>query len=398
MRSLLVPTIAEALEYGYGALANPDDLYLSPQWLKVEEKIGLVQSPSYILCLAGEGHSPVVAAAWAFLVDEANWWPFVRIDMVFSKLLDERNIPVTPRTKEVLHSLLPNVVVGPFRGGTTSLRVHPDISAELARVAAAEILSEIEIMARAEGLRSVALPYVPAENRPLRDALRESGYMEFGLAHNVSLLRIESQSFDGYLSGLDRHRKASIKAERRKIADSGVQIGLEELSRDLSQEMMPLEAQLFERYGHPRYPVGLMTRQYAIVASEYPGAALVITARSAGILRGFHSFIRTSNILYSRETGYDYAWKKSLPLYFEVVFYRTIELAMRSGIREIAYSFGSEQTKASRGCDLHQRVGYIKAFDAKSSAELECLCADLCSAGAVPALDVAVAEVGLPVR
>ena len=312
-----MPTIGEALDYGYGALADPDDLYLSPRWLQVEEEIGLARSPSYLLCLTGEGRSPAVAAAWAFLVDEANWWPFMRIDMVLSKLMDERRIPQTPRTSEVVRSLLPGVVVGPFRGGTTSLRIHPDLSDSLAHEAVAKEFSGIEAMARARGLRSVALPYIPAEDELLRYVLRESGYLDFGLAHNVAVLHLSGQSFDDYLSGLDRHRQFSIKAERRKIADADIQIGLEDLSSDLSQEMMPLEAQLFQRYGHPRYPAGLMTRQYAIVAEEYSGAAQVITARSAGILRGFHSFLRTDNVLYSRETGYDYAWKKSLPLYFE---------------------------------------------------------------------------------
>jgi uncharacterized protein len=370
MRSLLLPTIAKAMEYGYGTLADPDDLYLSPQWLKVEEDTGLAQSSFYMLCLTGEGRSPAVAATWAFSVDEANWWPFMRIDMVLSKFLEERQVPQTPRTRKTLQSLLPNVVVGPSRGGTTSLRIHPSLSDEMAHDAVAEMLAGIEATARTRGLSSVALPYISAEDVPLRDVLREFGYIEFGPVHNVAALHIKGQSFDDYVSGFDYRRQVSIKAERRKIADAGVQIGLEELNGGLSQEMMPLEAQLFARYGHPRYPIGLMTRQHAIVAKEYHGAAQVITARSAGILRGYHSLIRTNNVLYSRDCGYDYTWKKNLPLYFEVVFYSTIELAMRTGIREIAYSFGAEQTKASRGCDLYPRLGYIKALDAKTSDEL----------------------------
>jgi hypothetical protein len=377
MRSLLLPSSAAATEYGYGAVADPDNLYLSLQWLKVEEDTGLAQSPFYVLCLTGEGRSPAVAAAWGFSVDEANWWPFMRVDKMISRLLDERQVPQASQTASLLQSLLPNVFVGPSRGGTTSLCIHQGLSDEMAHSAVAEILAGIEAMARARGLSSIVLPYVSAEDMPLRDVLRESGYVEFGPVHNVAVLHVKGQSFDDYLSRFDYRRQVSIKAERRKIAHAGVQIGIEELSADLSQEMMPLEAQLFQRYGHPRYPIGLMTRQHAIVAKEYRGATRVITARSEGVLRGYHSLIRMNDVLYSRDCGYDYMWKKSLPLYFEVVFYSAIELAVRTGVREIAYSFGAEKVKVSRGCDLYPRLGYVKALDPEKSAELARLCADI---------------------
>jgi predicted N-acyltransferase len=148
--------------------------------------------------------------------------------------------------------------------------------------------------------------------------------------------------------------------------------------------MMPLEAKLFERYGHQEYPAEIMWRQHEAEAREFGGAVHVVTARAEGVLRGYAAFIRMNNVLYSRDTGYDYTWKKGLPLYFEVVFYSPIELAMRYRCRMIDYSYGSDETKASRGCDLHPRLGYVKAFDEKSSDVIERLCAELSCADAWP--------------
>jgi hypothetical protein len=81
------------------------------------------------------------------------------------------------------------------------------------------------------------------------------------------------------------------------------------------------------------------------------------------VLRGYAAFIRIGATLYSRDTGYDYAWQGGLPLYFELLYYRAIELAARLGVTEINYSYGSDETKLSRGCELLPRVGYVKAFD-----------------------------------
>src|SRR6266571_2546940 len=136
------------------------------------------------------------------------------------------------------------------------------------------------------------------------------------------------------------------------------------------EEMLPLEAQLFGKYGHESYPADTMRRQQRLVLSRFGRSIQVMTARAAGALRGYTAFIRMNHTLYSRDGGFDYAWQGRLPLYFELLFYSPIEFAMRSGIREINYSYGSEQTKASRGCDVARRVGYVKALDPGADGDL----------------------------
>jgi len=390
MTSIVLPTIQDARQYGYDSLPDPDDLYHSPEWLAMDESIGIAR-PFSVVSVPDGGAPAARAAAWGLVVEDTAFWPFMRIDHVLGTLLDERQIARAPATEQMLADLMPNAYLGALRGGTTRLPVRGDLAGPQAHHAIGEVLGGAEEMARAAGLRSVAFFYVPPEDLALRRALVRRGYVEFGPNHNVAVLRVGGQAFDEYLSGFGKRRRDSIRWERRKIAAAGVQIGCEELTTDLSRQMLPLEAQLYAKYGHDVYPEEMARILHESVIRQYGGSAPVITARAAGVLRGYAAFIRVNKALYSRDTGYDYTWPIRLPLYFEVLFYSAIELAMKSGIREINYSYGSEDTKVSRGCDLRPRLGYLKAFDPGAAAEL----ARLSSGLAPPKPDAAV---GLPAR
>lgn len=376
MRSLVLPTIEDAFAYGYDALSDPDDLYHSPQWLKMDEAIGIAR-PFNVLCVPDGERPPVVAASWGLIVDDDAFWPFMRVDTVLSMLMAERQVPQTPSTEKMLRSLMPNAYLGALRGGTTRLRVDPRLSGEMALRAIGEVLAGAESMARAEGIRSIAFFYVPPEELLLRQVLRERGYAEVGPAVHVSVLR--TSTFKNYLGRLSGNRRRSITRERNLIARSGVQIGLEVLTGELSEEMLPLEAQLYRKYGH-EHPTKMARILHHAVIAEFGDAAPVITARYEGVLRGYAAFIQINNTLYARDVGFDYVWQqklRKLPLYFEVVFYSAIELAERSGVRQIYYSYEAEETKLSRGCDLQPRVTYVKALDEEASAELHRLSACL---------------------
>jgi uncharacterized protein len=369
MTSIVLPSIQDARYYGYDELPDPDDLYHSPQWLTMDESIGIA-APFSVVSVP-DGRPPQArAATWGLVVEDTAFWPFMRIDHVLGTLLDERQIARTAATEQMLAALMPNAYLGALRGGTTRLPVRADLAGPRALEAVGEVLDGAEEMARTAGVRSVAFFYVPPEELVLRRALVQRGYTEFGPNHNVAVLGVRGQNFDDYLSGFGKRRRDSIKWERRKIAAAGVQIGCEELTSDLSRQMLPLEAQLYAKYGHHVYPEEMARILHEAVIIKYGGSAPVITARADGALRGYAAFIQLNNALYSRDTGYDYTWPVRLPLYFEVLFYSAIELAMKSGVREIHYSYGSEETKVSRGCDLRPRLGYLKALDPDAAAEL----------------------------
>jgi uncharacterized protein len=375
MKSVCLPAIEEALAYGYGELSDPDDLYHSPQWLRMDEQIRIAR-PFNVVCLPDENGAHAVAATWGLVVDDTAFWPFMRVDTVLTMLLQQRKVPLTAAVEKTLSSLMPNAYLGALRGGTTRLRVDPTLPAQTAKRAAGEVLAGVEAMARAEDLRSVAFFYMPADEALLRQVLAERGYLEFGPTLSVSILRVPP-TFGDYLRRFGKRRRDSIRWERRKIAAAGVQIRVEPLTTDLSREMLPLEAQLYGKYGHEEHPTEMARILHHAVIEGYGDAAPVITARADGALRAYAAFMQVNKTLYSRDVGFDYTWPQKLPLYFEVVFYAAIELAITSGARQIYYSYSSEETKVSRGCELHPRLTFVKALDRQASAGLHGIHADL---------------------
>src|ERR1039457_2691244 len=179
MSSLLLSTIEDAQEYGYESLPDADDLYHSLRWLKMDEGVGIAR-PFSVLSVPGAGRSPAAAAGWGLVVDEAAFWPFMRIDFVLSRLLEDRQVPRTPGIDKMLDSLMPSAYLGALRGGTTRLPVRAGLTGRMALQATTEVLDGGEAMARAEGIRSIAFLYVPPEDLPLRRALRDRGDAEFG--------------------------------------------------------------------------------------------------------------------------------------------------------------------------------------------------------------------------
>jgi hypothetical protein len=380
----MLPGIDAALPYGYAQIAGPDDLYHSPQWLAMDEEVKIARPFSVLSFPRGtEGSTgpsgPAHAGTWGLIVEQSAFWPFMRADSVLSLLAGERSVPLPGGPDHLERCLMPSAYVGALRGGTTRLPARPGLPAADTRAALTDVLDGVETMARAEGLRSIACLYLPGEDLIGREVLAGNGYYCFGLAHYVAVLRVTS--FADYLAGLSKGRRDNLRSERKKIARAGVEIAVEPLSAQLSEQMLPLEAQLYHKYGHETHPTEMARILHHAVIDAFGGDAPVITARAGGVLRGYAAFIRAGATLYSRDVGFDYTWEERLPLYFDLLFYRAVELAERLGASEINYSYASEQTKVSHGCELLPRVGYVKPLDPRFEAELSVLCGEIAAAG-----------------
>ncbi len=106
---------------------------------------------------------------------------------------------------------------------------------------------------------------------------------------------------------------------------------------------------LLARYGTP-WPAARSAAALRETLAAFGTDAFVVTARDAACIRGFALVLRHQDRWYARQAGFDYEFKGNLPLYFEVVFYRLIELAAAAGVRVIHYGLGSRDAKQSRGC------------------------------------------------
>jgi hypothetical protein len=361
-------SVAEAVRLGYGELVDSSNLYDSPSWHAIDEAIGIAE-PFTILVLPAEGSTQAVAAAWGMFVDEKAFWPFMRVDTVLSMLLTQHGLAEGAGAPDSLSALMPSAYLGALRAGTTRLLAHPGVTGEQAKRALQSLLDGAEQLARDAGLRSVACLYLPAADQLEREVLAEAGYAEFGPALNVAMLPVST--FGAYLGAMSQHRRSNVRRHRRLVTAAGVSIRRERLTASLSEEMLPLEAQLYQKYEHVKHPTEMARIVHREVIAAYGEHALVITARSAdGALRGYSAFVHLGDTLYSRDCGFDYSWQGRLPLYLETNFYSAVELAEALGVRQIHYSYGSDETKAEYGCDLHPRMTYVKAFDPALAASL----------------------------
>jgi hypothetical protein len=369
MITTVTPSVSEAVKLGYADLVEPGNLYDSPAWHTMDEAIGIAE-PFTVLVLPEEGSTQAVAAAWGMVVDDQAFWPFMRIDTVLSMFLAHHGLADRAGRAATVSALMPSAYLGALRAGTTRLLTRPGVTGEQAERALRSLLDGAETMAREAGLASIACLYLPAADQMQREVLMAHGYAEFGPTLHVSMLPVST--FGAYLGSMSQHRRANVRRHRRMVARAGVTINREQLTTSLSEEMLPLEAQLYQKYEHVEHPTEMARIVHRGVIAAYGEHAQVITARSAdGVLRGYSAFIHQGDTLYSRDCGFDYPWLENLPLYFETNFYRAVEVAVEIGARQIHYSYASDETKVAYGCELHSRMTYVKAFDPTLAAGLE---------------------------
>jgi hypothetical protein len=368
MVSAVTSSVSEAVKLGYAELVEPNDLYDTPSWHMLDEAIGIAK-PFTVLALPQRGSTQAVAAAWGMLVGEDAFWPFLRVDRVLSMFFARRGLADGAVAADALSALMPNAYLGALRAGTTRLLLRRGVAGKPAQQALRSLLDGAEEMAHDAGLRSVACLYLPAADQFAREVLAEAGYVEFGPTLHVAILPVST--FAAYLGSMTQHRRSNVRRHRRLVARAGVTISREVLTASLSEEMLPLEAQLYQKYEHVKHPTEMARIVHRGVIAAYGERAPVITARSTDrVLRGYSAFINMGDTLYSRDCGFDYPWQGRLPLYLETNYYSAVELAEALGARQIHYSYGSDETKAEYGCELHPRMTYVKALDPALQANL----------------------------
>lgn len=234
----------------------------------------------------------------------------------------------------------------------------------------AAVVGEVEERARAAGLRSTAFLYVDDDDTALRTALERSGYAS--TPSDTAFLLDVPESFDAYLARLRHGRRAAILREQRALAKAGVTYQVEPLTDELADRIAPLELALYARHGTE--PDAAAFRAVLRSIAAYCGdVASVVTAHLDGRLAGFVLVFRWGDDVYARQTGFDYPLIGRLPVYFGLVYYELIRLAVPWGARRIYYSTGSGDVKRSRGCRGVPQWAYVKAFDPATHANLAAL-------------------------
>ena len=250
--------------------------------------------------------------------------------------------------------LMPSLVCGGRHLGRTGIvRGAAATDADLA-----DLLDEAERVAVARAARSVAFLYVDERDEPLRGLLERRGYRRHESAR-YCWLSLPGGGFDGYANMLSGHRRRRVLAERRRIAAAGVEVRIEPYTPSMIGRMADLETMLFAKYGMREWKAERSVEFLHRVHEVYGDRAVVSVARAAGEIRGFGLLLRFGDQWFAHRTGFDYEFQRTLPLYYETLYYRPAEVADDHGVRAIHYGIGSTEAKVLRGCDSVAQYAYL---------------------------------------
>ncbi|MFW5418386.1 GNAT family N-acetyltransferase [Nocardiopsis sp. CNT-189] len=336
-------------------LCGPDDLYSTHRWLGIVERAD--GRPTRLLLAGGGGEAAGLAMV---LADARTGRTSDRVDRMVAEAADPARVPEGWRRDP--GSLLPVMVCGGRHNGRSRV-----LSAGRgADGPTGALVARAEREAAEAGAASVCFPYVDAADTALRRVLGRRGYTAFPVGPDHRL-DVPPGGFEGYLAGLSRVRRKSVRAERRRIGRAGVGVRAGPLAEAPLEALAELERRGEEKYGRRRDP-SRAAAHLAEVAEAFGDRALVLTAHAGGAVRGFSLLLGHRDRWYLRTSGFDYAFQRTLPLYFELYFYRPVELAAEHGAAAIVYELGADEAKRSRGCRAFPQYCHVLETRPRSGA------------------------------
>ena len=222
----------------WDSLAGPDDFYLSAAWARAVERM----RPQHALHLAAIDDSGKPAGILpAYVIDENATSPFIRPDLVLSRLAAERPEAVGGIPGR---ELLPALGCGSRQVGQSRplLGDGPPGS----RAAATLIRASLD-QARAEGARCVQFLYVDEHRHLLRRALRAAGFAEFFSGWHC-VLDVPWHDFGGYVRSRSAGRRKQVVRERRKLAHAAISFSVTGLDPRDAERLAILEAAVHARH------------------------------------------------------------------------------------------------------------------------------------------------------
>lgn len=331
--------------------------YASSPWLRHAERSGGAGPPPCYFQV--RENDALLLTMPAYALGAESPFLFCRPDHVLGHLTAGREPPRCADSWTA--ALMPSLACGGRNPAATVLGLDRSLSTRRRRAPAADLVDAAERNARREGLRSVSYLYVDAADETLPVVLDASGYVALP-SHTAYSLWLGDITFDGYLGRFSKTRRRQLKRDERALEEAGVRYHVQPLTERLARDLAPLEAQLYSRHENPVDEKDLGAIMESI-ARNLPDHAEVLTAGIGGELSGFVLFFHHDGELYARQAGFDYGRKGDLPLYFGIVYYEMIRLALARAAGRIHYSTGSGKAKESRGCVGARKTAYVKLFD-----------------------------------
>ncbi len=214
------------------------------------------------------------------------------------------------------------------------------------------ILNSIEQYSHTQGLGCTAFLWIEATQHQLLSALKRKDYHLIRI-DATARLQIKWSSFDDYLATCFRSKhRWHIKREIKCFQDAGGHIRYHDCWSDIEDQAISLAIALQQRHNlQPTYTE--LANRYQRILTSLGDRAIHLTAWLDGNLVGFATVFVHGDVLYLKHVGFDdTSANRQSYVYFNLVYYKLIELALELGVREIDYGSGTHEAKRARGCEI----------------------------------------------
>ena len=176
------------------------------------------------------------------------------------------------------------------------------------------------------------------------DALRANGLL---VSHDVQFQWRNRGygDFDGYLAAFPSEKRRKVRAERRKVAESGISIEVRhgnEIAPDEWPALYQLYAMTFDKYGNY---AAFSAACFSELAHKLGRRIVVFIASNQNGPVAISLCFRSDKTLYGRYWGTNGNYHS---LHFELCFYQGIAYCLREGLKTFEPGAGGEH-KVSRG-------------------------------------------------
>ncbi len=213
------------------------------------------------------------------------------------------------------------------------------------------ILNSIEQYSHTQNLGCTAFLWIEATQHRLLSALKRKDYHLVRM-DTAARLQIKWSSFDEYLGCFRSKQRWHIKREIQCFQDAGGHIRYHDSWSEIEEQAINLAIALQQRHNlQPTFAE--LANRYQRILTSFGDRAIHLTAWLDGNLVGFLTAFVHGNVLYPKHVGFDdtLANRESY-VYFNLVYYKLIELALELGVREIDYGSGTHKAKRDRGCEI----------------------------------------------
>lgn len=304
-------------------LLDPEDMFISPDWLPIDP--GGYAGPSKHAWLVGATDADhLIAGTVAYVFDRNNTDTFCRPDLFIGSLIQAYK-GEQPHIE--LDQLSPSMLTGGWFN--SRIAVHTSLDGARTRDACWGMLERLQRMAVESESRCLAFQFVRQDNELLNSVLTDFGFVRFPCPPRWQLV-LPSKDYEDYLQAMSSNRRRQVLKEQAIIEAAGVVFSEETFDECLIDESNDMvidhEAKFAERLAVDRHRE--WTRELMLCNALDTTS---ITARLDGRLIGIVVGIFWEGRYYALYSGFDTTVTAQLPLYFVICYYELVKHVLRRG-------------------------------------------------------------------